>query len=316
MSILLQANLALPLFRRGKVRDIYDLGDKLLMVATDRISAFDFVLPCGVPNKGRVLNQLSVFWFEKTAHIVPNHLIRVIDSKATLSKVRDMGGYSGELPDYLIGRSMVVAKAERIPVECVVRGYLSGSAWTEYKESGGAGNIRLPSGMRESQKLPQSIFTPTTKGEAEHDRPLTNQDIRNLEEMSLQAGRSNLNLIEELKEKSLLIYRYARDYAKGKGIIIADTKFEFGLINGALMLIDELLTPDSSRFWDVSQYEIGHSQPSFDKQPVRDWLVASGWNKEPPAPTLPPEVIEATTQRYNKIYRLFTGKELIINVSS
>jgi len=316
MSILLQANLALPLFCRGKVRDVYDLGDKLLMVATDRISAFDFVLPCGVPNKGRVLNQLSVFWFEKTAHIVPNHLIRVIDNNAALSKVRDMVGYSGELPDYLIGRSMVVAKAERIPVECVVRGYLSGSAWTEYKESGGAGNIRLPSGMRESQELPQSIFTPTTKGEAEHDRPLTNQDIRNLEEMSLQAGRSNLNLIEELKEKSLLIYRYARDYAKGKGIIIADTKFEFGLINGDLMLIDELLTPDSSRFWDVSQYEIGHSQPSFDKQPVRDWLVASGWNKEPPAPTLPPEVIEATTQRYNKIYRLFTGKELITNVSS
>ena len=326
MSILLQANLALPLFRRGKVRDIYDLGDKLLMVATDRISAFDFVLPCGVPNKGRVLNQLSAFWFEKTAHIVPNHLIGVIDSLDALrdviarSEATKQSQREGDslltLGTSLIGRSMVVAKAERIPVECVVRGYLSGSAWTEYKESGGAGNIRLPSGMRESQKLPQSIFTPTTKGEAEHDRPLTNQDIRNLEEMSLQAGRSNLNLIEELKEKSLLIYRYARDYAEGKGIIIADTKFEFGLINGDLMLIDELLTPDSSRFWDVSQYEIGHSQPSFDKQPVRDWLVASGWNKEPPAPTLPPEVIEATTQRYNKIYRLFTGKELITNVSS
>jgi phosphoribosylaminoimidazole-succinocarboxamide synthase len=316
MSVLLQADLALPLFRRGKVRDIYDLGDKLLMVATDRISAFDFVLPCGVPNKGMVLNQLSAFWFEKTAHIVPNHLISVIDNNAALSEVRDRVGYCGELPDYLIGRSMVVAKAERIPVECVVRGYLSGSAWTEYKEGGSAGNIRLLSGMRESQELPQSIFTPTTKGETEHDRPLIDQDIRNLEGMSLRAGRGNLNLIEELKEKSLLIYRYARDYAKGKGIIIADTKFEFGLINGDLMLIDELLTPDSSRFWDVSQYEIGHSQPSFDKQPVRDWLVASGWNKEPPAPTLPPKVIEATTHRYNKIYRLFTGKELITNVSS
>jgi len=308
MSILLQTDLLLPLFRRGKVRDVYDLGDKLLIVSTDRISAFDFVLPCGIPNKGKVLNRLSAFWFGKTAHIMPNHLIKVIDSDVILNEVKNLLGYSRELPDYLVGRSMIVAKAERIPVECVVRGYLSGSAWAEYKETGAAGNIRLPAGMKESQELSQTIFTPTTKSETEHDRPLTNQDIKSLEEISLRVGRSNLNLMKELEERSLLIYRYARDYAKGKGIIIADTKFEFGFINGELTLIDELLTPDSSRFWDAGQYEIGHSQPSFDKQPVRDWLLASGWNKEPPAPVLSPEVIEATTQRYDRIYQLFTGK--------
>lgn len=318
MSVLLQTDLPLPLFRRGKVRDVYDLDDKLLIVATDRISAFDFVLPCGVPNKGKVLNHLSAFWFEKTAHIMPNHLIKVIDNLNAFQDViaraespkqsQKKKDSSLTLGTSLIGRSMLVAKAERIPVECVVRGYLSGSAWAEYKKSGTAGNIRLPAGMKESQELSHPIFTPTTKGEAEHDRPLTNQDIRNLEEISLQAGRSKLNLIKELEEKSLLIYHYARDYAKNKGIMIADTKFEFGFVNGELTLIDELLTPDSSRFWDASQYEVGHSQPSFDKQPVRDWLLASGWNREPPAPMLPLEVIEATTQRYNRIYQLFIGK--------
>ncbi len=309
MFVLLQTNLSLRLLRRGKVRDIYDLKDKLLIVATDRISAFDFVLPCGIPDKGKVLNQLSAFWFEKTAHIMPNHLIKVIDSSAILNEVKNLSGYSAEFPDYLIGRSMIVVKAERIPVECIVRGYLAGSAWAEYKETGTVGDVRLPPGMKESQVLPQPMFTPTTKGETEHDRPLTSQDIRNLEEMfAAKRKQSNLNLIKELEEESLLIYRYAQDYAKSKGIIIADTKFEFGFINGELALIDELLTPDSSRFWDVSQYEVGHSQPSLDKQPVRDWLLASGWNKKPPAPMLPPEVIEATTQRYNKIYQLLTGE--------
>jgi phosphoribosylaminoimidazole-succinocarboxamide synthase len=301
MSVLLQTDLSFPLFRRGKVRDVYDLGDKLLIVSTDRISAFDFVLPCGIPDKGKVLNQLSAFWFEKTAHLVPNHLIKVIVSAAASNELRESLGYSRGLPDYLTGRSMIVAKAERIPVECVVRGYLSGSAWTQYKETGIVSNMRLPSEMKESQELAQPIFTPTTKSETEHDRPLTNQDI---ESLGIE------DLIAELKQKSLLIYRYAQDYAKANGIIIADTKFEFGLINGGLVLIDELLTPDSSRFWDASQYEVGHSQPSFDKQPVRDWLTASGWNKEPPVPMLPPEVIEATTRRYNKIYRLFTGKSI------
>ena len=198
----------------------------------------------------------------------------------------------------LIGRSMLVAKGERIPVECVVRGYLSGSAWAEYKETGKIGHIHLPSGMKESQELSQPIFTPTTKSDTEHDRPLTNQDIKDL---------GIENLFGELEQKSLLIYGYARDYARTRGIIIADTKFEFGFINGKLALIDELLTPDSSRFWDVSQYKVGYSQPSFDKQFVRDWLSGSGWDKEPPAPMLPPEVIEGTSKRYREVYSKLTG---------
>jgi phosphoribosylaminoimidazole-succinocarboxamide synthase len=298
MSVLLETNLPLPLFRHGKVRDVYGLGDKLLIVSTDRISAFDVVLPCGIPDKGKVLNQLSAFWFKKTAHILPNHLIKVIDSNVVLNEVKNLLSYPGALPDSLIGRSMLVAKGERIPVECVVRGYLSGSAWAEYKETGKVGHIHLPSGMKESQELPQPIFNPTTKSDTEHDRPLTNQDIK---------GLGIEDLFGELEQKSLLIYCYARDYAKRRGIIIADTKFEFGFINGQLALIDELLTPDSSRFWDARQYEVGHSQPSFDKQPVRDWLLDSGWDKEPPAPMLPPEVIERTSKRYREVYSKLTG---------
>jgi len=293
MSVLLETNLPLTFFRRGKVRDVYDLGDKLLIVSTDRISAFDAVLPCGIPDKGRILNQLSAFWFEKTAHILPNHLIRVIDSEEML---RDILSQLATL-DYLVGRSMLVSKAERIPVECIVRGYLSGSAWAEYEETGKVGDIHLPSGMKESQELSQPIFTPTTKSDTEHDRPLTKQDIKDL---------GIEGLFEELKEKSLLVYRYARDYAKTRGIIIADTKFEFGHIDGRLALIDELLTPDSSRFWDARQYEVGHSQPSFDKQPVRDWLSASGWDKESPPPVLPQEVIEGTSKRYRQVYSKLT----------
>ena len=297
-TVLINTDLPLPLFRRGKVRDVYGLGDKLLIVSTDRISAFDVVLPCGIPDKGRVLNQLSAFWFEKTTHILPNHLIRVIDSNVILSEVKNLSSQPGELPDSLVGRSMLVAKAERIPVECVVRGYLSGSAWAEYKETGKIGDISLPSGLKESQELPQPTFTPTTKSDTEHDRPLTEQDIKDL---------GVEDIFKELEQKSLLIYGYARDYAKRRGIIIADTKFEFGFINGKLALIDELLTPDSSRFWDVSQYELGHSQPSLDKQPVRDWLSASGWDKKPPAPMLPPEVIERTSKRYREVYSKLTG---------
>jgi len=300
MSILLETNLSLPLFKRGKVRDVYDLGDKLLIVSTDRISAFDYVLPCGVPEKGRILNQLSAFWFKKTAHIIPNHFIKVIDS---LDSLRHCEGRSAEtisireLPDYLTQRSMLTAKAHRIPVECIVRGYLSGSAWTEYKQSGSISNIHLPSGMPENEELPQPIFTPTTKSDVEHDRPLTNDDV-------VKLGIEHL--MAEMERKSLLIYRFAQDYAKTRGIIIADTKLEFGVIDGKLALIDELLTPDSSRFWDASQYKVGQLQYSLDKQPVRDWLLASGWDKESPPPTLPPEVIQATTQRYLKIYSLFT----------
>jgi len=313
--VLINTNLPLPLFRRGKVRDVYGLGDKLLIVSTDRISAFDVVLPCGIPDKGRVLNQLSAFWFKKTAHILPNHLIKVIDSEDTLQDViagapaviarNKVTKQSQKKIDSsltfgtsLIGRSMLVAKAERIPVECVVRGYLSGSAWAEYKETGKIGDISLPQGMKESQELPQPIFTPTTKSDTEHDRPLTEQDVK---------GLGIEDIFKELEQKSLLIYGYARDYAKRRGIIIADTKFEFGFINGKLALIDELLTPDSSRFWDVNQYEVGRSQPSLDKQPVRDWLSASGWDKKPPAPMLPPEVIEGTSERYREVYSKLTG---------
>jgi len=297
-TVLINTNLSFPLFRRGKVRDVYDVGDKLLIVSTDRISAFDVVLPCGIPDKGRVLNQLSAFWFKKTAHILPNHLIKVIDGNVILYEAKNLLGQPGKLPDSLIGRSMLVARAERIPVECVVRGYLSGSAWAEYEETGKVGDIRLPPGMKESQELSRPVFTPTTKSETEHDRPLTDKDI----------GELGIDRIfGELKQKSLLVYSYARDYAKRRGIIIADTKFEFGFVNGQLALIDELLTPDSSRFWDAGQYEVGHSQPSFDKQPVRDWLLDSGWDKEPPAPMLPPEVIERTSKRYREVYSKLTG---------
>jgi phosphoribosylaminoimidazole-succinocarboxamide synthase len=273
----------------------------LLIVSTDRISAFDVVLPCGIPDKGKILNQLSAFWFRKTAHIVPNHVIKVIDGDAVLNEVKNLSGAGAQLPDSLNGRSMLVTKAERVPVECVVRGYLSGSGWSEYRETGGIGDIRLPSGMKESQELPEPIFTPTTKSDTEHDRLLTGQDIKDL-------GIGSI--FKDLEQKSLLIYSYARDYARRKGIIIADTKFEFGLIKGKLGLIDELLTPDSSRFWDVEKYEVGRSQPSLDKQPVRDWLAASGWDKKPPAPMLPPEVIERTSQRYRDVYTRLTGNAL------
>ena len=300
-TVLIDTNLPLPLFRRGKVRDVYGLGDKLLIVSTDRISAFDVILPCGIPDKGKVLNQLSAFWFAETANIIPNHVIKVIDSNVVLNEVKNLSNQTEELADSLIGRSMLVAKAERIPVECVVRGYLSGSAWAEYKETGRVGDINLPSGLKESQELSQPIFTPTTKSDTEHDRPLTNQDIEDL---------GVRDIFEDLKQKSLLIYGYARDYAKTKGVIIADTKFEFGFVDGELSLIDELLTPDSSRFWDIDQYEIGHSQPSFDKQVVRDWLSTSAWDKTPPAPMLPPEVIERTSKRYREVYSRLTGSSL------
>jgi phosphoribosylaminoimidazole-succinocarboxamide synthase len=300
-AVLTNTDLPVSLFRRGKVRDVYDLGDRLLIVSTDRISAFDVVLPCGIPDKGKVLNQLSAFWFQKTAHMIPNHLLKVIDSNVVLNEVKNLPGSVGQLPDSLIGRSMVVAKAERVPVECVVRGYLSGSGWAEYQKTGRIGDIDLPSGMVESQELPEPVFTPTTKSDTEHDRLLTRQDI---EELGIKG------IFKELQQKSLLIYSYARDYARQRGIMIADTKFEFGFINGELGLIDELLTPDSSRFWDVEKYEVGRSQPSLDKQPVRDWLSASGWDKAPPAPMLPAEVIERTSKRYREVYKKLTGRAL------
>jgi len=299
-STLINTNLPLSLFIRGKVRDTYDLGDLLLIIATDRISAFDSVLPCGIPNKGLVLNQLSAFWFEKAKKLVPNHLVEVVDDVHCLDAYLPTESRF-PYPSYLAGRSMIVKKAKRIPIECVVRGYLSGSAWVEYQQYGTVSGLPLAKGLQESQELPQPLFTPTTKAETGHDLPLS------MDEMKELAGKA---LAEEMKERSLAIYSYAQQYARARGIIIADTKMEFGLDNNKLILIDELLTPDSSRFWDTEQYKVGKSQPSYDKQPVRDWLVQAGWNKEPPAPMLPPEVIEANTKRYQQGYERLAGKKL------
>jgi phosphoribosylaminoimidazole-succinocarboxamide synthase len=298
--VLMQTELPLPLFIRGKVRDSYNLGSHLLVIATDRISAFDVVLPSGIPLKGHVLNRLSSFWFRRTAEVVPNHMTEAIDDVHCLDSYLPKESRFA-YPSYLRGRSMVVKKVKRIPVEGVVRGYLSGSAWAEYSAHGTISGNKMEEGLRESQKLDRAIFTPTTKSDTGHDEPLTREQIIKL---------VGLRVAEELEEKSLAMYEYAREYALSKGIIIADTKYEFGIDNGRLILIDELLTPDSSRFWDASQYKVGKPQPSFDKQPVRDWLVATGWNKEPPAPALPPDIIEATSQRYILAYEKMTGRKL------
>lgn len=298
--VLINTELPLPLFVRGKVRDTYDLGNRLLIVATDRISAFDVVLPCGIPDKGRVLNQLSAFWFKKTKHLVPNHFIKVVDDVHSLDSYLPAESRF-PYPSYLAGRSMIVRKVERIPVECEVRGYLAGSAWGAYQQSGTVFGLPLIKGLQESQELPRLLFTPTTKAETGHDQRLTMDEVKRL------VGEA---LAEEMKEKSVALYSYAREYARSRGIIIADTKMEYGLDNGRLILIDELFTPDSSRFWDAEQYQVGQSQPSYDKQPVRDWLIASGWDKEPPAPMLPQDVIDGTTRRYRQAYERLTGKKL------
>jgi len=301
-SIILKTELPLPMFIRGKVRDTYDLGSHLLIVVTDRISAFDVVLPSGIPLKGHVLNRLSSFWFRRTGDIIPNHMTEAIDD------VHCLDSYIPEdqrftFPAYLRGRSMIAKKVKRIPVECVVRGYMSGSAWAEYKEHGTVAGKAMPEGLKESQELEEPIYTPTTKAETGHDQPITREQIIKL---------IGLRTAEEMEEKSIALYKSGREYAREKGIIIADTKFEFGIDNGRLTLIDEILTPDSSRFWDAELYEPGHSQPSFDKQPLRDWLTASGWNKEPPGPELPEDVIKATSERYLKAYEILTGRHLAI----
>jgi phosphoribosylaminoimidazole-succinocarboxamide synthase len=299
-DILLKTDLPLPSFVKGKVRDTYDLGDRLLIVATDRISAFDVILPCGIPNKGRVLNQLSAFWFDQTRDLVPNHMIEVLNDASRLDAYLPPEKRF-DYPAYLAGRSMVVKKVKRLPVECVARGYLSGSAWEEYRQSGTISGLRIAKGLKQSQELPQPLFTPTTKAESGHDLPLS------MEEVGRMVGKT---IAGEMEQKTLAIYSYAQGYALARGIIIADTKFEFGLDGDRLILIDELLTPDSSRIWETELYKVGQSQPSYDKQPVRDWLTDSGWNKEPPAPMLPPEVIEATSRRYRKAYERLTGKKL------
>jgi phosphoribosylaminoimidazole-succinocarboxamide synthase len=299
-SVLLETDLPLPLFIRGKVRDTYNLGSHLLIIATDRISAFDSVLPCGIPAKGLVLNQLSVFWFRHTVDLIPNHMMEAIDDVHCLDSYLPAESRFA-YPAYLSGRAMIVKKVKRIPIECVVRGYISGSAWAEYQQHGTVSGGSMPRGLKENQELKQPLFTPTTKAETGHDQPITKNDLTKL---------IGLRVANELETKSLAIYNYAREYALRHGIIIADTKFEFGLDGDQPILIDELLTPDSSRFWDAEQYKTGRSQPSFDKQPVRDWLVQSGWNKEPPAPMLPPEVIEATTNRYVQAYEKLTERKL------
>jgi len=299
-DVLLKTELPLPAFVRGKVRDTYDLGNLLLIVATDRISAFDVVLPVGIPRKGLVLNRLSAFWFAQTKELVPNHLVEVLDDARSLDNYLPPEKRF-KYPQYLAGRSMVVKKVKRLPVECVVRGYLAGSSWEEYQKSGTIFGLKTARGLKQSQELPQPIFTPTTKAESGHDLPLS------IDELGKMVGRT---LAEEMQQKSLAIYSYALGYALARGIIIADTKFEFGLDGDRLILIDELLTPDSSRIWETKLYRVGQSQPSYDKQPVRDWLADSGWNKEPPAPELPPEVVEATTRRYELAYERLTGKKL------
>jgi phosphoribosylaminoimidazole-succinocarboxamide synthase len=276
---------------RGKVRDTYDLGDRLLIVATDRLSAFDVVLPTPIPDKGRVLTQLSAFWFDKLHHIVPHHLLTTTE-------------FPGELAPHaktLRGRAMLVRKTEPLPIECVVRGYLSGSGWKEYKASGRVCGIPLPVGLRESDELPEPIFTPATKAQTGHDENIPFEQAAELvgEGVALRA-----------REVSLEIYRQAAAYAAARGIIIADTKFEFGLAGGELVWIDEALTPDSSRFWPADQYEPGKGQPSFDKQYVRDYLERIGWSKQPPAPVLPADVVAATSEKYREAYRRLTGREL------
>lgn len=282
-----------PLLFRGKVRDIYDLGDRLLLVATDRISAFDAVLPTPIPEKGVVLTQLSAFWFRKLASVGPNHLLSV--------DVRDYPPVLANQAEALEGRSMLVRKARRIDVECVVRGYLAGSAWSEYRTRGTVCGQELPAGLRQSQMLESPIFTPATKAASGHDENIP------VAEMARRVGSE---LTERIARVSTELYVRARDYALTRGLILADTKMEFGLIDDDLILIDELLTPDSSRFWDAERYEVGRAQPSFDKQFVRDWLETSGWDKHGPPPALPGDVVEHTTQKYREAYRRLVGAPL------
>ncbi|MFC2012976.1 phosphoribosylaminoimidazolesuccinocarboxamide synthase [Chloroflexota bacterium] len=299
-QVILTTDLPLPVFSQGKVRDTYDLDDRLLIVATDRISAFDFVLPSGIPDKGLVLNQLSSFWFRQTANLLSNHIVEVIDNVSRLDTHLPAGSRF-PYPAYLAGRTVIVKKAKRIPVECVVRGYISGSAWKEYQQYGTVSGMPLPEGLQQSQELPMILFTPTTKADEGHDEPMSMDEVGRL---------IGADLADEIREKTLAIYGYARRYAADKGIIIADTKMEFGLVDGKLILIDELLTPDSSRLWDTALYTIGQEQPSYDKQPVRDWLAGSGWDQQSAVPALPPEVIASTTERYKTAYSRITGREL------
>lgn len=283
----------LPLFRQGKVRDTYRIGDDLLMVASDRISAFDVVLPTSIPRKGALLTQLSRFWFERTAGIVPNHMIAA-DVEQFPTELQTLNGRLAE-------RSMIVRRAERIEIECVVRGYLAGSAWQEYHGTGTIGGERAPDGLLQAQRLAGPIFTPALKNDEGHDE---NISVREL------ANRVGADLARLLEEASLRLYQAAAGLALRRGIIVADTKFEFGFIDGRLSVIDELVTPDSSRFWDAEPYEPGRDQASFDKQYVRNWLIETGWDKQPPGPELPADVVTGTARRYHEAFKRLTGSPL------
>jgi phosphoribosylaminoimidazole-succinocarboxamide synthase len=289
----MEVSLDLPLFSRGKVRDNYDLGDRLLLVATDRLSAFDCVLPTGIPDRGRVLTGLSAFWFERLAPLVRTHYITM-----------DPDRFPPELTPYrevLAGRAMLVHRCQRIDIECVVRGYLAGSAWAEYRAAGTVGGRPLPAGLRLGSRLPEPVFTPATKADSGHDENITTAEA---------ARRVGTELARHLEATSLALYREAARVVERAGLILVDTKFEFGLRAGEVVLIDEALTPDSSRFWDAAAYEAVGSTESYDKQVVRDYLERIGWNKQPPAPPLPPEVVEATRARYLEVFRRITGRPL------
>ena len=294
-DVVTHTDLPAPMMR-GKVRDTYDLGDQLLIVATDRISALDLVLPAGVPRKGEVLTQLSAWWFERIGEVVPHHFIAVIDE----SNADELVPFA--LPENCYRRSMLVRKAQAYDAECIVRGYISGSGWREYKRDGSVCGITLPEGLTESDRLPEPIFTPSTKADVgQHDENI------NYEQLEGIVGEETANA---MAKRSRAVYDYAHQVALERDIIIADTKFEFGLRNEETILIDEVLTPDSSRFWPLSEYTPGGSQPSFDKQPVRDWLVGTGWKDGDPAPEVPDDVIAATTDRYLTLYRALTGEDL------
>jgi len=293
-GVLIESNISeLKLISRGKVRDIYRVADELLIVATDRISAFDYILQTGIPRKGEVLTQLSLFWFEHFKSLLPTHVITA-----------DVEKYPPPLPkhrDQLAGRSMMVSEAEMLPVECVARGYVSGSGWKDYQKTGSICGISLPSGILESGQLPEPIFTPATKATDGHDENISFDQAAEI------VGRDVAGKVRDL---TLDVYRRASEYARERGIIIADTKFEFGFIDGELVLADEVLTPDSSRFWPADQYSPGGPQPSFDKQYVRDYLESINWNKLPPAPALPPDVARNTSEKYLEAYRRLSGKSL------
>ena len=279
--------LDLPLLSSGKVREVYELGDDLLMVASDRISTYDVIHPTPIPGKGAVLTGVSDFWFERTSGIVANHLISVTDG----------------VPDEVRGRAMVVKRLEMLPIECVVRGYITGSGWSDYQKTGSVSGIELASGLEESQQLPEPLFTPSTKAEVGHDEAI------NFEQAAELVG--DRELTERVRDTAIELYRFAADYARSRGVILADTKFEFGIdSDGNLTVGDEVLTPDSSRYWPLEGYEIGRGQPSFDKQFVRDWATASGWDKTEPAPALAEEVVAGTTARYAEAYELITGEPL------